>query len=331
MGWQTIGGGQYYTRSVREGGRVRREYVGCGEIAVLIARFDTLEREEKEAKRQQRRSERQAEDDALRCIRWYCGTVERVVQAELTAAGYHRHDRGQWRKRRTPAMETELQQAARAELSKRKGLKKEVDLSLDRAARIKSAIVPETRAERDTIIDAAMNGNDDLEAQALACIRAYPAETVLGWGDPKHPCISLVGLREDGVRSRVFRARLEEEYAMKLRQIAGSTPTPLETLLAERITALRFQLTHFERSYEIKLAGGMSAEVSEYHQKRIERVSKQYLRAIETLAKVRRLQLPAVLVGQMNIGENQVNLGENQVNVKAAESSRAALTEGLET
>lgn len=318
MAWETSRNGtQFYTRSRREGGHVVREYVGSGEAAALIAGLDAWEREKREADREARRAEKQAEEDVLGQMRWYCAAVERVLRAELTAAGYHRHDRGQWRKRRGKAkMETELQVAARAEQAKRKGWKKEVDLSAKRTAHIKSAIVPETWEARDAIIDAAMNGDASLEAQALACIRAYPAETVLGWGDPKHPCISLVGLHEDNVRRRVFSARVEQEYAMKLKQIAGSNPTPLETLLAERITALRFQLTHFERTYECKLnAGGLSMEASDHHTKRIERVSRQYLRAIESLAKVRRLQLPPVLVGQMNIGENQVNIGEKQLNV----------------
>ena len=325
MGWQTIGSGQYYTRSVREGGKVRREYVGSGSLAVLAAYADAQAREEKAKKRAEQQQAREAEDEETRVMRWYCRAVEGVLRSELTAAGYHQHDRGEWRKKKTaekriPGMETEVVQAAKAELARRQEERKQPVVRMQRMmdAQVSAPIaaVPDTVERRRTIIEAAMNGDAALEAQALACVRAYPTETVLGWGNPKRPCLDLVypGGNRPGVK--VVQAVIEDEYRLKQKQIEGDNPTPLEKLLAERITALRFQLTHFERLYECKIAaGGMSLEASDHHAKRIERVSKQYLRAIEALAKVRRLQLPAVLVGQMNIGENQVNLGGKQLNV----------------
>ena len=205
-------------------------------------------------------------------------------------------------------MATEMQQAAQAEMGRRGEARAAVSRSPVRVEAIQSAAVPATRKEREKVLQAAMGGDKAVEAQALACIRAFPLETVIGWANPMHPCLKMITLQEDTPRARVFRARVEQEYVRDLKQVAGENPTPLETLLAERITFLRFQLTHWERSYECALEKGMSVHHSEHHLKRIERLHKQYVRAIESLAKVRRLQLPSVIVGQINVGDKQINV-----------------------
>ena len=329
MAWETRGGsGSYYTRSVRVVGQVRREYVGSGETARLIARDDALARDARGTQRTERRQQRQAEEDAQRLMRWYCRAVENVLRSELRAAGYHQHDRGAWRKKRgTRAMATERQLAAGRELTRRKEERKrakedkiqsmvqEQDAASSLAAR--RTPIPATEEARRTVINAALRGDDSQDTLALDCIRAHPAETVLGWGNPQKPCLDLV-YSASGPGHQVVRAMIEDEYRLKQKQIEGENPTALERLLAERITALRFQLTHFERAYECKIAeGGLLLPLSEHHLKRLEQLNKQYLKAIESLAKVRRLQLPAppvVTVGQVNaIG--QVNIGEKQISV----------------
>ena len=320
MAWETRGrGGQYYTRSKRVGGKVKREYVGSGPMARIEASLDSLDRQRRETQREADREARQADEEGLRRTRWFCRAVENVLREHLTAAGFHQHDRGQWRKRRADErggkadMATEIQQQAQAELERRGDARKASSRSLvgaeaAGAEAIRATAVPATRAEREKILQAAMNGDKKQEASALACIRAFPSEAVLGWGNPMHPCLKMITLREDTPRARVFREQVEQEYALKLNQVAGDDPTPLERLLAERITVLRFQITHFERTYECALEKGLTALVSEHHLKRIERLHKQYVRAIESLAKVRRLQLPTVTVGQLNVGDKQINV-----------------------
>jgi hypothetical protein len=100
MSWKQINGRSYYYRSVREGGQVRSEYYGGGEAAYLIAQIHALDREERDAQRQAERLEREqagAEDRDF--MEWF-NQVEAVAHAALDAAGYHRHHRGEWRKRR---------------------------------------------------------------------------------------------------------------------------------------------------------------------------------------------------------------------------------------
>jgi hypothetical protein len=99
MGWDK---GRYYTRSKKVNGRVKREYIGTGRVAVLVAQMDALEREKKEAERAEVRALR-AELDALDApLNDLNDLAELVARAALTAAGFRQHKRGEWRKRRAP-------------------------------------------------------------------------------------------------------------------------------------------------------------------------------------------------------------------------------------
>ena len=101
MAWETRGGqGRYYTRSVRRDGVVVREYVGTGRVAEAVAARDRERRVTREAQRDARRAAlgRLAEADAL--VGVLCAAAETAARAHLLLAGYHRHDRGAWRRRR---------------------------------------------------------------------------------------------------------------------------------------------------------------------------------------------------------------------------------------
>lgn len=98
MSWETRArGGRYYTRSRREGGRVVREYVGCGLVGERAAAADAQRRTAREAERAMIRVERermQAIDAELAILH---RTVDHMTRGSLMAAGFERHKR-QWRK-----------------------------------------------------------------------------------------------------------------------------------------------------------------------------------------------------------------------------------------
>jgi crotonobetainyl-CoA:carnitine CoA-transferase CaiB-like acyl-CoA transferase len=101
MGWERRQrGGYYYTRSKKMGARVLREYVGTGILAELASRDDELERQQKVEERRRLR-DMQKEWLQLQTIdKWIDKLTKAVVAANLKAAGYHQHHRGEWRKRR---------------------------------------------------------------------------------------------------------------------------------------------------------------------------------------------------------------------------------------
>lgn len=93
-------GGLYYTRSRREGGRVLREYVGTGPGAEKAAALDDLERRRREEEAAVERSERARLDALDEPVEELFEAVEVLTSAALLTAGYHKHERGEWRKRR---------------------------------------------------------------------------------------------------------------------------------------------------------------------------------------------------------------------------------------
>ena len=93
-------GGLYYTRSRRVNGRVVREYVGRGLVGELAARLDAAERERRSARRAAGRRRDDALDDADAATSALCEVSEMLARASRLLAGYRRHDRGAWRRRR---------------------------------------------------------------------------------------------------------------------------------------------------------------------------------------------------------------------------------------
>ena len=99
--WETRErGGRYYTRSRKADGRVIREYVGAGPVAEIAAEMDRLGRLEREGEAQARREERERLDALAAPVEELCDAAEALARAALVAAGYRRHNRGEWRKSR---------------------------------------------------------------------------------------------------------------------------------------------------------------------------------------------------------------------------------------
>lgn len=93
-------GGVYYTRTRRIGGRRRRVYIGVGAVAEYAAAEDAVRRAERLAARVTLRADRARVAGAETAVRAFDDLVVSLARAALLAAGYRRHDRGQWRRTR---------------------------------------------------------------------------------------------------------------------------------------------------------------------------------------------------------------------------------------
>jgi len=93
-------GGLYYTRSRKEAGRVVREYIGSGPVAVLVAQMDALERERRVEQAALWRQEWEELDALDAYVNEVAEASDLLVRAALLVSGYHQHNRGEWRFRR---------------------------------------------------------------------------------------------------------------------------------------------------------------------------------------------------------------------------------------
>jgi hypothetical protein len=100
MAWEKRGTKRYYTRSVRREGRVVRQYFGNGPVAELAAATDAERRLSREIVARERRAEQGRYDAAFSPLQELCKVTDLLAAASLLLAGYHRHARGDWRRRR---------------------------------------------------------------------------------------------------------------------------------------------------------------------------------------------------------------------------------------
>jgi hypothetical protein len=102
------------------------------------------------------------------------------------------------------------------------------------------------------------------------------------------------------------RANIDAELARRKKALLADGNSQLETLLIDRILSGWLQTMHADAAYAQMLQRGGSIAEAEYYQKRVDRAQGQLLRAIQALAKIRRLSGPV----QVNIGENQINVAQ---------------------
>jgi hypothetical protein len=100
MTWVQIGDRRYYYRSKWQEGRCVRHYVGAGAAAELAAAIDDLARVQRQVAARALQEERDRLAAAAAPLQQLCEIGEMLSRAALLAAGFHQHDRGQWRRRR---------------------------------------------------------------------------------------------------------------------------------------------------------------------------------------------------------------------------------------
>jgi hypothetical protein len=99
MAWEQRGNRRYYYRSRKIGGRVVKEYLGAGAAGLLAAREDEARRRTRDAVRAALQADRDTFAAAATVHGERSRAADALMTAALVAAGYHRHDRGHWRKR----------------------------------------------------------------------------------------------------------------------------------------------------------------------------------------------------------------------------------------
>ena len=101
------------------------------------------------------------------------------------------------------------------------------------------------------------------------------------------------------------RATFKTAWVELPKTLARPTDGKLEGMLIQHAVLCWLQLSYVEHHYAHYLTSGETTiKHCDFWERRLSATQRRYLRAIETLARVRRLQVPAV---QVNIGAQQVN------------------------
>lgn len=96
---------------------------------------------------------------------------------------------------------------------------------------------------------------------------------------------------------------IERTCEKKKAALGYAEASPLEKMLIDAVVLAWLRYTHVERCAANTWGGSHSLPLGEYWDKRLSAAQRRYLRAIETLARVRRMG-PAVL--QVNIAQQQI-------------------------
>lgn len=100
-----------------------------------------------------------------------------------------------------------------------------------------------------------------------------------------------------------------EEYLVSIRNDFGYHDAPImEQLLIENIVTAWLRVQFCETQLAFRMNGEQRMSVMEFWERRLSMAQRRYLAACETLAKIRKMSIPAV---QLNIGDQQINVAGN--------------------
>jgi len=152
----------------------------------------------------------------------------------------------------------------------------------------------------------AESGEEESRQGVQNWLAKAPDATIMPAGDLARYAILGVLCGKNIVFQEDVRRQMKTLHA----QLAGPSPSALESLLVERIVTCWLHLHCYEKENAQRL-DGQSVDQSQAHGRRVDQAQRRYLSAIKALAQVRRLDLPAV---QVNIGQHQ-NIAKKVVNV----------------
>ena len=277
MSLEYRGNRRYYYRGRRINGRFTKQYVGSGAEAEAEASRAAAERNLRAELNQL---------EVMFAVIDIC--IEVLMEATMTAAGYHRHDRGPWRKKRGNKMNSSENQEPTLLPAPTDDERQEIQKAVKRAREGDHTVVPMIRAFIQTRPGASMALGGDLSWEALALqVR-------------KHARSDLA------VREAVF-GRLHELRA----ELSGDNPNPrgIERLLIERVLSTWLHLYDLETNYANQQ--DLTLGKDQLFQRSLCAAQQRYLATLKELARIRKRDVPPL---QINVAREQVNVAGNVTN-----------------
>jgi len=317
MGWEKRYKRKYFYRSRRIAGRSVKEYITAdNEISRLLVGNVELERQVAEELRKQERqvevAKRAQIDQQLTTAISADTTLRTLIEGMLYAVGYHRHNRGEWRKERMFNTMSDL----RRQLDEIKDAKEANDA---RTRPLVNYQAPTNDTEAVELFRKARDGDE----QARSDVRKLIVKR--GWvewlGNISNAATNNL-IHFAAGQDPVLKAGIMEKVDGLYRQLLGDNPSILEKLLARRIVNNWIATYALELHLTVRPPG--NARTKDHLDRALSRAERRMNSSITDLAKVRRLKLPVILQ-QVNVAEKQL-IGNVGVVVGLAGDASAQLS-----
>ncbi len=301
MALEQRGNNAYYYRKRWVNGTCQSEYVGSGAFAAALAELEAYERL---AARQEAAAFRETRGQIKQQAALVLGTeaeLRELVKAALIACGFHQHKR-QWRK---SSMETQ-QHIVSAPVAPPAAVVDNTALLAEARKALSAAFaLPDlTQGKRGKALEQAKAEAQEARREAIRSVfQEYP---VL-WSGARRMFTTaedtlIKSLTSDGLVQEFM------EFGLKgIRRDLGYEAAPmLEKLLIEQVALAWLDLSGIQQRYATATSGNHTHTSGAYWDRRVTGAQARYTRAVEALARVRRLAMPQPL--QVNIGGQQVNV-----------------------
>lgn len=284
MAWECRKHRWYYYQKQRSGTRVVSTYVGSGLLAsstALLHEMEQTRRADERRAAQQARHERHCRERDAAALAAQCHDLARLA---LLAAGYHQH-KGTWRKRRTRGgtMPRTTPQPTSPNLPA-------LPAPDDTSPEARKAIIVRCNRRDATIED----------VQALRHI--LPHLDISDVGNTVRSALTYtVKVAADG---NAWLLETAKAHIEQRRADLGYADCPaLERTLIDHLLPCEGRLGMMETFVSNKTAEHVTVAQMQQVETLLESAQRRYLRAVETLAKVRRLAVPVLVQQNITIGK----------------------------
>jgi hypothetical protein len=171
------------------------------------------------------------------------------------------------------------------------------------------------------VIERKVNASDEVIALIRRCEKANPSEAdlqALRQEFDKYPelwkaggdvfNLALTALIDSQTNQGVVKESMKRGVSEIKTQLGYETASGAERLLIEAcaLAWLRYNVTEYR--YTVVTNGEQTIRQADYWERRLTLAQRRYLKAIETLAKVRRLALPVLQLNVAQPGAEQLNI-----------------------
>lgn len=296
MGWELRHRRYYFYRNLRVNGKPVKQYVaaadpyGFGEERACELEYQR-EQEAKERNRSRRAKVafRARIDGFVSATLTANAELRTVADGVLCALGYHKHHRGEWRMSR----DMDRIRYSIAEI------RKAVEGRADARKPLVNYSAPADDAEAVKVFAKARDGDAAALARVPALIR--DREWVNWIGNLGRQATRQLVIKASG-GDPVWEAGIAEQVDAIRDELLGAEPSILEQLLVRRVVN-GWIATH-ALELELTLRPPNDPKARDHLDRALTRAQKRYTEAIRELARVRRLQAPAILA-QLDVAATQ--------------------------